>query len=214
MDLYLCGPMRGKPSFNFPLFNSEAARLRDLGHIVFNPAEFDSENGFDPDKDEPKELSHYLAHDLAEVCRCEAVACLPDWTESQGARIEVMVAKQLGKQILWSDTLEPVLFKGGETKATEQAAMLAPVDRTAAVLAERGKRYGNYWDQASISQLLLGVVQRTDTWADMQPDQRDAMTMFCVKMSRIVNGDPGYADNWRDIAGYATLVADRLDKQK
>ena len=29
-------------------------------------------------------------------------------------------------------------------------------------------------------------------------------------MGRIVNGDPSYVDNWRDIAGYAQLVADEL----
>ena len=27
----------------------------------------------------------------------------------------------------------------------------------------------------------------------------------------IINGDPNYIDSWVDIAGYATLVADRLN---
>lgn len=30
-------------------------------------------------------------------------------------------------------------------------------------------------------------------------------------MQKITNGDPDYADNWADIAGYATLVKDRLE---
>jgi hypothetical protein len=41
-------------------------------------------------------------------------------------------------------------------------------------------------------------------------DQQEALDMICHKIGRIVNGDPNYADSWVDIAGYATLVADRL----
>lgn len=34
--------------------------------------------------------------------------------------------------------------------------------------------------------------------------------MIQHKIARILNGDPDYVDNWVDIAGYAKLVADRL----
>jgi hypothetical protein len=30
------------------------------------------------------------------------------------------------------------------------------------------------------------------------------------KVARILNGDPDYADSWRDIIGYARLVEKRL----
>ena len=30
--------------------------------------------------------------------------------------------------------------------------------------------------------------------------------MICNKIARAVNGDPQYFDNYRDIAGYATLA--------
>jgi hypothetical protein len=36
--------------------------------------------------------------------------------------------------------------------------------------------------------------------------------MVVHKIGRILNGDPHYADSWVDIAGYAKLVADRLEK--
>lgn len=36
--------------------------------------------------------------------------------------------------------------------------------------------------------------------------------MIFQKISRIVNGDPDYADNWHDIQGYARLVEERLQK--
>ena len=45
---------------------------------------------------------------------------------------------------------------------------------------------------------------------DLEPDQREALEMLALKIARILNGDPNYADSWHDVAGYATLVADRL----
>jgi hypothetical protein len=47
--------------------------------------------------------------------------------------------------------------------------------------------------------------------ADLDADQLEALEMICHKIGRIVNGDPNYADSWIDIAGYAKLVADRLE---
>lgn len=43
MRIYLAGPMRGYAEFNFPAFHAAAARLREQGHTVFNPAERDIE---------------------------------------------------------------------------------------------------------------------------------------------------------------------------
>ena len=78
------------------------------------------------------------------------------------------------------------------------------------ILDDRGKRYGNYLKQTEISRGIMMEILR-GLQATLSPDQDDALTMIAVKISRIVNGDPDYSDNWRDIAGYATLVADRLD---
>jgi hypothetical protein len=79
------------------------------------------------------------------------------------------------------------------------------------ILNDRGKRYGNYLDQATITNALREVLISGRGQRTLMADQADALHMIAVKLSRIVNGDPDYADNWRDIAGYATLVADRLD---
>lgn len=79
------------------------------------------------------------------------------------------------------------------------------------LLEERGSRYGNYLQQALVVEALWHSLAAALANKELEADQSDALRMICVKLSRIVNGDPDYADNWRDIAGYATLVADRLE---
>lgn len=81
------------------------------------------------------------------------------------------------------------------------------------VLVERGSRYGKFTGHAEVTQRLKDVIaanlrQRDKTLA---PDQQEALDMICHKIGRIINGDPDYADSWIDIAGYAKLVADRLE---
>ena len=81
------------------------------------------------------------------------------------------------------------------------------------VLEERGKRYGKFKDHAELTQTLKMVVydrviERRLVLAD---DQKEAIDMICHKIARIINGDPDYVDSWVDIAGYAQLVADRLN---
>lgn len=79
------------------------------------------------------------------------------------------------------------------------------------VLEERGKNYGNYHEQCMISQGIKAVMINTDNFEKLDEDMTDALEMMAVKISRILNGDPWYADNWVDIAGYAKLVGDRLE---
>ena len=83
------------------------------------------------------------------------------------------------------------------------------IDQT---LDERAKDYGKFKDSAALMQgikrLLADHARRHDkTFAD---DQWEALEMIVHKMARIVNGNPDKVDHWVDIAGYAKLVADRL----
>lgn len=80
-------------------------------------------------------------------------------------------------------------------------------------LQERGKHYGDFLGHAQITQqlkevIILALKARGKHLAD---DQQEALDMIAHKIGRIVNGDPEYADSWHDIAGYAQLVADRLN---
>ena len=94
---------------------------------------------------------------------------------------------------------------------------------TEEVLAERGERYGKFETHAEITQrlkqlmlegkfLTLAAEERVlSRVAKMAPDQIECLEMIAHKIGRILNGDPNYGDSWRDISGYATLVADRLE---
>ena len=81
------------------------------------------------------------------------------------------------------------------------------------VLIERGKRYGTFAGHAEVAQRLKLVLAEALSQRNkiLTVDQQEALDMICHKIARIINGDPDYADSWVDIAGYAKLVADRLD---
>lgn len=81
------------------------------------------------------------------------------------------------------------------------------------ILTERGDRYGVFSGHAEISCALKRTVGMYGKARGvlLDDDQHEALDMICHKIARILNGDPNYSDSWRDIAGYAALVADRLD---
>lgn len=78
------------------------------------------------------------------------------------------------------------------------------------ILAERGSRYGAFKDNADVSQNVKCAIRRGMNYNRLAVDQLEAIDQIASKLSRIVTGDPDYADNWDDIAGFATLVANRL----
>ncbi len=81
--------------------------------------------------------------------------------------------------------------------------MSSDVNKT---LDERGERYGKFGNHAELSQKLKQEMKKKATWWDLSPSQQESLEMIAHKIARILNGDPNYADNWHDIAGYATLI--------
>jgi hypothetical protein len=84
-----------------------------------------------------------------------------------------------------------------------------------ATLDERGTRYGDFMGHAEITCELKGIIAQYAITREkkLEPDQIEALDMICHKIGRILNGDPDYADSWHDIAGYAQLVANRLNSE-
>jgi len=113
MKIYVAGPMRGIPEFNFPAFDAATAQLREAGHEVFNPAEKDNErhgkdisagNTEGCEKKAAEEhgfnLRVALGDDLAWICaHADAVVLLPGWEKSKGAFAEAATARALGLQL-------------------------------------------------------------------------------------------------------------------
>lgn len=196
MRIYLAGPMRALPHYNFPAFDEAAARLRALGHEVFDPAEHDESNGFDPATapadlmTQPGVFAHYMSRDLPEVCRSEAVAVLPGWRQSAGARLEVYVAEQVGLLILDAVTLAPA-----RETILEEAQRL--------VYGDRGAAYGHPREDYTRTAKLWSALLGTEVTA-----AQAALCMIAVKLSRECHQHK--RDNLVDVAGYAAVI-DRIE---
>lgn len=110
MTLYLAGPMRAIPQYNFPAFDAARDALQARGHTVISPADLDREHGFDAmalpaDYDwgrvpEGFDLDACIRRDVDAVLRCDALVYLPgDWTKSIGGRGEYAVAMWARKPV-------------------------------------------------------------------------------------------------------------------
>jgi len=86
-------------------------------------------------------------------------------------------------------------------------------DQVDVTLDARAVEYGKFIEGAEVMQMLKRVVQAALNNRDkvLAHDQAEAMDMIIHKIGRIVNGNPDVVDHWLDIAGYAKLVADRLE---
>jgi len=78
------------------------------------------------------------------------------------------------------------------------------------ILEERGSKYGPFLRHAQISQGIKDAIFIVGSENKLACDQSEALEMIAHKIARIINGDSNHVDSWDDIAGYATLVANRL----
>lgn len=97
--------------------------------------------------------------------------------------------------------------------APPEMVPMPPVPDVNATLDARAANYGTFKDGAALMQAIKRTMAahaatHGKTFAD---DQWEALEMIVHKMGRIVNGNPDVVDHWVDIAGYATLIADRLE---
>lgn len=116
-NYYLAGPMSNLPYFNFPTFEKYAKAIEAKGHKVFSPARTDVERaGFDFSLLCPKGTHEELAEtgvsekinykdcmkvDLNWIIdHADAIALLPGWEKSKGARCERALGECLGLEII------------------------------------------------------------------------------------------------------------------
>ena len=86
--------MTGLPDYNRPAFDKVAAEIRAEGRTVFNPAEVG-------ERDVIRSRSWYMREDIDALLRCDSVHVLQGWEKSEGARLEIEIARQLELPIVF-----------------------------------------------------------------------------------------------------------------
>ena len=94
-----------------------------------------------------------------------------------------------------------------------QPPAMLPMPEVDATLDARAVEYGKFIEGAEVMQMLKRVVLNALNNRDktLAHDQAESLDMIIHKIGRIINGNPDVVDHWLDIAGYAQLVADRLN---
>jgi hypothetical protein len=193
MTIYLAGPMRGIPLFNFPAFDEAAERGRAMGHTIISPADLDRAAGFwltefppDQDWNDPGPefcIDACIRRDVEGVLASDAIAALPGWERSKGCAAELAIARWRSMPILDARTFEPL-----DPNILREAERLTRGDRNDDYGHPKVEhdRIAAYWS------IFVGVPIRAE---------QVAMMMVLLKVARL--GHRYKRDSLVDIAGYA-----------
>lgn len=79
----------------------------------------------------------------------------------------------------------------------------------------RERTHGDYGVNAGVSQAIKAVFHGSPEFnSKLSPEMKESAEMTATKFGRIIAGDPSNPEHWEDIAGYATLIAERLRAAK
>ena len=130
--VYIAGPMRGLPKFNFPAFDEARDLAISLGFDPISPADLDRKSGFHEDSPPtdattPDITRQFVKRDCEALLSLrseegDAIALLPGWEKSTGAPAEAFVAKWLGLQFLNAETMKP--FTRHEFRVMDEGLIL------------------------------------------------------------------------------------------
>lgn len=84
------------------------------------------------------------------------------------------------------------------------------MDETQDTLHAKEASHGPYRDQARFSQLLKGIVHKHKNWNGIPGEQKEAIDVILMKVSRIIAGNHDEPDHYLDISGYAMLCYNLL----
>jgi hypothetical protein len=117
-SIYIAGPMRGLPEWNFSAFDEATRKWRDSGWEAYSPHEFDMLLGYDArGKTETDLISKgsdrdwvraVMVGDIACIMKVHAIALLPGWEGSMGATVELALAQFLGLEVYDAVTMEEI----------------------------------------------------------------------------------------------------------
>ena len=204
--IYIAGPMTGHADHNYPAFHAAAERLEEAGWDVVNPAE-----NFGGRTDLPRES--YLRADVALLVKCEAIAMLPGWQESQGAKLEYLLAREFGMMVLDAETLQPLADAPAPTVYLHRLRIVKE-EAVESVLAEalritstdRQDDYGHPADDfARTAEMWTGILAGKLSDGVCISAMDVPLCMIAVKLAR--QSHCHKRDNLVDIAGYARTAA-------
>lgn len=79
------------------------------------------------------------------------------------------------------------------------------------ILKNRDSIHGDFQKVADTAQNLKAII--ADSENHLPLDMNESLDLICTKIARIANGNFEEVDHWLDIAGYAQLIANRLNKK-
>jgi len=132
--IYISGPMTGLPNLNMEAFNNAEDKLRKAGWSdIRNPARL-AVNEYE---NLPRSL--YLRADLRQLLDCQAVLLLRGWQQSKGARLEALIADEVGIRRVYEEKQET---RSDHTKRVNHALHQAIHHKTHGCLGE-GEKTGD-----------------------------------------------------------------------
>lgn len=226
-NLYISGPMTGRPNWNFEAFNHAASTLRlGLGPdkvVVHNPAEWGEKSEHPSGSEQShKAFVHrdlaFLAAMIDKVPEGKAqLVVLPEWDTSKGAVAEVLLGVTMGVGVFLFDRSRSQAYQIPTGEVTQKIinhytnngeANIA-VQAVGAVLGPRRQAYGHPLDNCLRTAKMLNA-------AFNLPGQFQftainfAVIMMIMKIAREMNEHSD--DNLVDIVGYA-LVQDIIRQE-
>jgi len=209
--IYLAGPMTGYPGHNFAAFHQAAERLREAGWDVINPAE-----NFGGRTDLPR--SSYMRADVAALIECDAIGLLPGWEDSRGAKVEYLLAREMGLKVIDVATLAPLVnppIPLVELKIEAANALLPSNELHSKSILGEAKRLTSGSRQTDYGHPRDDFARTAAMWNGiLAANLRDGATitamdvplcLVAVKLARQAHRHK--RDNLVDIAGYARTAA-------
>lgn len=108
MRIYISGPMRGRPGYNFAAFDQAAGRIRCAGWEPVSPADLDRVDGEVGDADSAAFIRRAMRRDTAAIFECDRIALLPGWRQSAGAVAEAALSCVLAMPAMDAMTLHDI----------------------------------------------------------------------------------------------------------
>lgn len=105
MKIYIAGKITGCNAYDAEQkFAKAEGMLRDCGHKPVNPMAKVSEQ-------ENYSWADYMKEDIPLLLACDAIYLLPDWADSKGARLEKIIAEELGLEMIYESNVAETAIK-------------------------------------------------------------------------------------------------------